>query len=85
MSREMARRPGAAPRNGVTRTARRLVVPGVLLMQIGIRILLGPSFVTWMLCNVFWVPWDSLLARRRGDADRGRADQSRVAALRAAS
>jgi len=69
----------------VSRSARRVIVPGVLLMQIGIRILLGPSFGTWMLCNVFWVPWDALLARRRGDAERGRADQPRVAALRAAS
>jgi len=51
--------------------------------QIGIRVLLGPSFVTWMLCNVFWVPWNRFVGGRRGDDERD--DQSRVAAVRAAS
>ncbi len=66
----------------VSRRARRLLVPSVLLMQVGIRVVLGPSFVTWMLCNVFWVPWDRFVGGRRDDE---RDDQSRVAAVRAAS
>jgi hypothetical protein len=38
--------------------ARRLLVPATLLLQIMIRVVLGPSFVQFMLCYLFWVPWD---------------------------
>lgn len=74
----------------ISRRARVLLVPGVLLMQIGIRVLLGPSFLAWMLCNVFWVPWDRVLRIGVGagsaDADADATpDQERAAACRAAS
>jgi hypothetical protein len=45
----------------VSRRARALLVPGTLLMQLGIRVLLGPTFLHMMACNVFWVPWERLL------------------------
>jgi hypothetical protein len=49
----------------VSRWARRLLVPGALLLQLGIRIFLGPTFFDFMVCNVFWVPWDRLASRMR--------------------
>ncbi len=49
----------------VSRAARAVVVPGALLMQLGIRVLLGPTFFHMMAANVFWVPWERLLARLR--------------------
>lgn len=54
----------------VSRAARAVVVPGTLAMQIGIRVLLGPTFLHMMACNVFWVPWERLLgaAQRRAAA-----------------
>lgn len=54
----------------VSRSVRRIVVPGTLAMQIGIRVLLGPTFLHMMTCNVFWVPWERLLrgAQRRAAA-----------------
>ena len=38
-----------------------VIVPGVFVMQIAIRILLGPSFGQFLICNLFWIPWDRLL------------------------
>jgi len=54
----------------VSRWARVVAVPGTLAMQIGIRVLLGPTFLHMMACNVFWVPWERLLraAQRRAAA-----------------
>jgi hypothetical protein len=51
----------------VSRPVRALVLPGTLLMQVGIRVLLGPTFLDMMACNVFWVPWGRVLgwAQRR--------------------
>jgi hypothetical protein len=72
----------------VSRRARAIVVPGALLMQIGIRVVIGPSFVAWMLCNVFWVPWDRVLGgalRTVGADGAAPADQACDAACRAAS
>ncbi|HEX6940099.1 MAG TPA: DCC1-like thiol-disulfide oxidoreductase family protein [Longimicrobiales bacterium] len=46
-----------------SRRARWLLVPAVLGMQIGIRVILGPRFVQFMICNIFWVPWDRVAAR----------------------
>jgi hypothetical protein len=40
-----------------------LFVPGALAGQVGILFLLGPNFLAIMLCNVFWVPWNRLLAQ----------------------
>jgi hypothetical protein len=41
-----------------SRRARWIIVPGVFLMQVGIRVLLGPPFYQFLICNLFWVPWD---------------------------
>src|SRR5207248_8723531 len=41
-----------------SRRARSVLVPAGLLMQAGIRILMGPSFGQFMICYLFWVPWD---------------------------
>jgi hypothetical protein len=51
----------------ISRPARAVLVPGMLLMQLGIRVLLGPTFLHMMACNVFWVPWERVVgwARRR--------------------
>ncbi len=46
-----------------SRGARWYFVPGTALMQILIRVLLGPSFAQHLICNVFWVPWDRILAQ----------------------
>lgn len=48
-----------------SRRARRIIVPTLVLIQIGIRLLMGPSFRAMLICNLFWVPWDrvSLPAR----------------------
>jgi DnaK suppressor protein len=45
----------------VDRRARALLVPGVLLMQIGIRVFLGPTSPQMMICDAFWVPWGRLI------------------------
>jgi hypothetical protein len=42
----------------VSRKARWLLVPADFLMQIGIRLLIGPSFVQFMVCYLFWIRWD---------------------------
>ena len=42
--------------------ARRLLVPGALLLLIGFRAALGPDFSRLIICMVFWVPWDRALA-----------------------
>jgi len=36
-----------------------LVTAGVLLL-LGFRVLLGPSFIALVICHVFWVPWARL-------------------------
>lgn len=38
--------------------ARVVIVPAVFLMQVGIRALMGPTFNQYLICNLFWVPWD---------------------------
>jgi len=48
-----------------SRTARRLLVPAGLAFLIGIRALMGPTFEQFMLCYVFWVPWDRVLYNTR--------------------
>jgi len=39
-------------------------VPAALAIQIGILFLLGPNFTPFMVCYVFWVPWDRVLCQR---------------------
>ena len=72
-----------------SRTARRIVVPGVLAVQIGISVFMGPDFLRFLVSYLFWVPWDRLggalsrvaarfpparvLAEPRTDAEQGTA------------
>jgi hypothetical protein len=41
-----------------SRRARWIIVPSVFLMQVGIDVLMGPGFKTFLICNLFWIPWD---------------------------
>lgn len=45
-----------------SRTARLLLVPAALSFLIGIRVLMGPTFEQFMICFVFWVPWQQVAA-----------------------
>ena len=44
-----------------SRHARLVLVPAGLAFLVGIRLLMGPTFEQFMLCYVFWVPWNRLL------------------------
>jgi predicted DCC family thiol-disulfide oxidoreductase YuxK len=44
----------------VSSTARAVLVPSAALMLLGIRVLMGPTFGVFLLCNLFWVPWERL-------------------------
>ncbi len=57
----------------VSRRARVLVVPGALLMLIGIRVLLGPTFYEILICHVFWIPWDRVYEMSLGRRPTARA------------
>ena len=48
-----------------SRRARMVLVPAVFLMQVGIRTLMGPTFDQYLICNLFWVPWDQVPVRMR--------------------
>jgi hypothetical protein len=50
----------------VSQTARWAFVPGSCLMLIGIRLLMGPAFEQFLICSLFWLPWDRLGARLHG-------------------
>jgi hypothetical protein len=43
--------------------ARRIIVPSVFFMLVGIRLLLGPAFLPYMICHLFWIPWDRVSVR----------------------
>jgi predicted DCC family thiol-disulfide oxidoreductase YuxK len=43
-----------------SRRARRILVPGVLALQIGISLFVGPNFLRFGFCYLFWVPWARL-------------------------
>lgn len=45
--------------------ARLLLVPAGIGFLIGIRLLMGPTFEAFVICQVFWVPWTLLLERLR--------------------
>ena len=50
------------------RTARWIFPPGMCALLIGIRLTMGPTFWQFVVCHVFWVPWDLVvaeLAKRR--------------------
>ena len=40
-----------------SRRARWILVPGAYSMQIGISLLMGITFSTFLICNLFWVQW----------------------------
>jgi hypothetical protein len=48
-----------------SRRARMILVPGGIAFLVGIRLLMGPTFEAFLICNVFWVPWRRVLARLR--------------------
>jgi hypothetical protein len=41
-----------------SRKARWIIAPSVFFMQIGIWVFMGPHFFEFLICNLFWVPWD---------------------------
>jgi hypothetical protein len=41
-----------------SRRARWVVVSGMALIQIGIILLMGPGFRRFLICYLFWIPWD---------------------------
>jgi hypothetical protein len=44
--------------------ARWIIVPSILLLLIGFRVFLGPTFVPqYLICSLFWVPWDRVSIR----------------------
>jgi len=53
-----------------SRRARWVLVPSGLAFLVGIRALMGPTFEQFMMCYVFWVPWDRVLDRARSYAAR---------------
>lgn len=44
-----------------SRRARWVLVPGVVAMQAGIALLMGPNFYQMMTCQALWVPWDRVV------------------------
>ena len=47
----------------LSRRARWVIVPAVFFMLIVIRMILGPPFYPFMICHLFWIPWDRLSRR----------------------
>ena len=45
-----------------SKAARWLLVPGAIGMLVGIRLLMGPTFLPLILCQLFWLPWDRNLS-----------------------
>lgn len=52
----------------VSRRIRAVLVPAGLLFLVGIRMLMGPTFEQFMMCYVFWVPWQRVADIVRGYA-----------------
>ena len=46
-----------------SRRARWIIVPGVFFMQVGIKVFMGVDFYPFLICNLFWVPWDRVSQR----------------------
>lgn len=46
--------------------ARWIVVPAMFLMLVNIRLLLGPPFYEFLICHLFWVPWNRVSRRLAG-------------------
>ena len=52
----------------VSRRARWFFPPAMCGLLIGIRLMMGPTFPQFVICHLFWVPWDRVaaaLAKRR--------------------
>jgi hypothetical protein len=52
----------------VSRRARWVFPSGMCALLIGIRLTMGPVFPQFLICHLFWVPWDrvaAVVARRR--------------------
>ena len=52
-----------------SRWARRIVVPGVFSLQLGITFLMGPDFLRFAFCYLFWVPWEKMGAALKNSTD----------------
>jgi hypothetical protein len=52
----------------VSRWARLVIVPGVFLMQVSILLTMGLAFYPFLICTLFWVPWDRAIAWYRNSA-----------------
>ena len=48
-----------------SRRAKLLIIPGLLLFQLGNYFIIGVSFMKFLPCYMFWVPWGSLVSRLR--------------------
>jgi hypothetical protein len=62
----------AAPLALVSRRARRIVVPALYAMQLGIRVLMGPGFTEFFVCGLFWIPWSRVHTHLRFSSPRVR-------------
>ena len=49
-----------APLALVSRRLRWIIAPSLFLMQVGIRIVMGVRFHSFLVCYVFWVPWEQV-------------------------
>jgi predicted DCC family thiol-disulfide oxidoreductase YuxK len=55
-----------------SRRARWVIVPAMLSVQAGIRILMGPTFGSFLVCMLFWIPWEHVGDRLATWLSRGR-------------
>jgi hypothetical protein len=64
----------------LSRRARAVFVPSAFLMQTGIRILMGPVFDQFVICYLFWIPWDraGLSLSSHWGVDRSKGKEVRV-------
>jgi predicted DCC family thiol-disulfide oxidoreductase YuxK len=44
----------------LSKRARFFFVPGIVFMLLGFRILMGPTFYTFIIAQLFWIPWLAL-------------------------
>ncbi len=58
------------------RTSRWIIVPAVFLMQLGIRYVMGPVFFPFLICNLFWAPWDRVIRAAARTVSSSRAPTS---------
>src|SRR6185295_9332839 len=68
----------------VSRTLRVPLVVGGIGMILAIRALMGPTFENFLLINVFWVPWDRVLASAAARLGRRAAPSAAGASTRIA-